>query len=432
MLTKALPVRAIGTRSRARLAHWLGVLVVGTAGAGARAQLIKNLEFNTPGALPSHDPDFRYFAAAGTAENSVFSVADGLLRQRLVGRHDNCAYDYGFGQAVSQGNLDPSRPLVMEARVKILQLSCPTIPGTFFQALNGATRYLVGFRQDGISINRGSGPPEFIACDVSQFHTYRIESPACNAEYRLYIDGVLQRVVDPVLTTANGFNLVAGEFDSDCEGDADWDYLRVTQAEVVPAVAFLASPQSLTLCPGEAAAFCAAPGGLGAFTYQWQIASPGEPLVWADLSDGNLVLAPGRERVVTGATSPMVQFGFGGADDAQDATVRLVRCVVSAFCGSSPSGVATFTIDTCAPSCRLDYNLDTVVNPDDLGDFITDYYTAPPVPGPGGFAIPCPGNEVPYDAGYKAAYTPDGAGQCIPPFPDNLGDFITDYYGVGC
>ena len=82
--------------------------------------------------------------------------------------------------------------------------------------------------------------------------------------------------------------------------------------------------------------------------------------------------------------------------------------------------------------CRLDYNTDGVVNPDDLGDFITDYFTVPPPTGPWGYAGPCPGNAAPYDMGYKAGYTPDGSGQCNPPFPDNLGDFITDYFGSVC
>ncbi|MFN0011241.1 MAG: hypothetical protein ACKVS8_06300 [Phycisphaerales bacterium] len=85
---------------------------------------------------------------------------------------------------------------------------------------------------------------------------------------------------------------------------------------------------------------------------------------------------------------------------------------------------------TCAPSaCTLDYNLDTVVNPDDLGDFITDYYTSPPIPGPEGYAIPCPANDPPYDQGYKAAFVIGGGGQCNEPFPDNLGDWITQYFG---
>ncbi|MFN0010962.1 MAG: FG-GAP repeat protein, partial [Phycisphaerales bacterium] len=101
---------------------------------------------------------------------------------------------------------------------------------------------------------------------------------------------------------------------------------------------------------------------------------------------------------------------------------------------SASAGAAyVFVLPLTPPSCPLDYNLDTVVNPDDLGDFITDYYTPGHIPGPGGFAIPCPENDPPFDAGYKAAYTPDLSGQCTEPFPDNLGDFITDYYASpGC
>ncbi len=84
-----------------------------------------------------------------------------------------------------------------------------------------------------------------------------------------------------------------------------------------------------------------------------------------------------------------------------------------------------------APACVLDYNQDTVLNPDDLGDFITDYFTSPPIPGPGGYAIACPDNDPPHDQGYRAAYVPDGSGQCNEPFPDNLGDYITAYF-AGC
>ncbi len=81
--------------------------------------------------------------------------------------------------------------------------------------------------------------------------------------------------------------------------------------------------------------------------------------------------------------------------------------------------------------CRIEYNGDGSVNPDDLGDFITDYFAEPAVLGPGGYAEPCPENESPYDAGFRAAYTVDGIAQCSPPFADNLGDYITDYF-AGC
>ncbi len=85
--------------------------------------------------------------------------------------------------------------------------------------------------------------------------------------------------------------------------------------------------------------------------------------------------------------------------------------------------------------CAIDYNFDGVVNPDDLGDFITDYFTFPPLAGPGGYAIACPENSPPYDLGYQAGFTFGGEGSCIEPNPDNLGDYITAYFLVqvfGC
>lgn len=97
----------------------------------------------------------------------------------------------------------------------------------------------------------------------------------------------------------------------------------------------------------------------------------------------------------------------------------------NSFSTPSPCGVP------CHPVCRLDYNNDQSINPDDIGDYITDYFTAPPIPGPGGYAILCPDNPAPYDQGYKAGYTADAQGSCGEPNPDNLGDWITDYF-VGC
>ncbi|MFN0012385.1 MAG: hypothetical protein ACKVS8_12165 [Phycisphaerales bacterium] len=92
---------------------------------------------------------------------------------------------------------------------------------------------------------------------------------------------------------------------------------------------------------------------------------------------------------------------------------------------------ATFTVTAPEEPCAVEYNNDGSLNPDDLGDFITDYYTLPHIPGPGGYAISCPGNPPPYDVGYKTGFTTDGSGQCNEPFPDNLGDYITAYY-QGC
>ncbi len=85
-----------------------------------------------------------------------------------------------------------------------------------------------------------------------------------------------------------------------------------------------------------------------------------------------------------------------------------------------------FVLRTGEP-CLLDYDGSNQINPDDLGDFINDYFTVPPVPGPGGFAVACPENAPPYDLGYKVAFT----GSCDEPMSDVLGDFITAYFD-GC
>ena len=58
---------------------------------------------------------------------------------------------------------------------------------------------------------------------------------------------------------------------------------------------------------------------------------------------------------------------------------------------------------TTPPTCPLDFNHDTVVNPDDLGDFITAYFDAPPDP--------------------RTEFNGDGVIN-----PDDLGDFITAYF----
>jgi hypothetical protein len=110
------------------------------------------------------------------------------------------------------------------------------------------------------------------------------------------------------------------------------------------------------------------------------------------------------------------------------------------------------------PTCPTDYNRDGFHNLDDLGDFITDYYTVPTIPGglqplaPQyntiwiGYGFPCPQAPdapapYPLDAyrakGYRVGFSPDGSNPCPlapnQPFPnlDNLGDFVTAYY-QGC
>ncbi len=109
--------------------------------------------------------------------------------------------------------------------------------------------------------------------------------------------------------------------------------------------------------------------------------------------------------------------------------------------------------------CNTDYNRDGFLNLDDLGDFITDFYTLPPIPGglqvdaptysdaAIGFTAVCafaPDAPAPFAAnayrvnGFRVAYSADGSNACPldpgQPFPnlDNLNDYITAYYGPEC
>ncbi len=102
---------------------------------------------------------------------------------------------------------------------------------------------------------------------------------------------------------------------------------------------------------------------------------------------------------------------------------------ISVINGAAGSGGWNFDLRfVVLPPCPVDYNNSYVLDPDDLGDFITDYFTDPALPGPGGFATPCPQNDPPYQQGYRCNYTTNGSPQCSEPYPDNLGDFITDYF----
>ncbi len=153
------------------------------------------------------------------------------------------------------------------------------------------------------------------------------------------------------------------------------------------------SPAAGVLCPGGDQAFTSAATGSGLLNYQWY-------RFGAALSGATAATHTVAWRSLPGTYSCRVSSPFGSAD-------------------------AFFIVSVNV----LDYSCDAVVNADDLGDFITDYYLEAAVAGPGGYAGACPGNEAPYDAGYAAAFTRDLSVQCTPPFADNLGDFITAYFG---
>lgn len=95
---------------------------------------------------------------------------------------------------------------------------------------------------------------------------------------------------------------------------------------------------------------------------------------------------------------------------------------------SGSSGLGQFTVTLLpTPACQAEYNGDGALNTDDISDYITDYFSVPPVAGPGGYALACPGAPSPYTiSGYKV----DINGDCVVN-TDDVSDYITAYF-TGC
>ncbi len=109
--------------------------------------------------------------------------------------------------------------------------------------------------------------------------------------------------------------------------------------------------------------------------------------------------------LVAGTTTKTINFlGFSSADGG------LYRLDSANACGLvSTSDVSWLP----RPPCPLDYNDDGSLNPDDLGDYITDYFSFSAMP------------ESPFPL--RLDFNFDGSLN-----PDDIGDYITAYYSAAC
>ena len=185
----------------------------------------------------------------------------------------------------------------------------------------------------------------------------------------------------------------------------------VVNAYAAPVFTQNPQPTNLQRHPGESAQFTAAATGVPTPAFQW-------------LRNGAPIFDDGR---ISGSST-----GTLTINPVSPADFGIYQLFASNIAGTATSEIATLVVSSAL--CTLDYNTDGSLNPDDLGDFITDYYTFPAIPGPGGYAVMCPEVPMPFCQGYKAAFTVDGSGQCFEPNSDNLGDFITGYFDLsnGC
>lgn len=97
----------------------------------------------------------------------------------------------------------------------------------------------------------------------------------------------------------------------------------------------------------------------------------------------------------------------------------------SATCTLIPDSLWMGPNTPCERCCRADFTRDGALNDDDLGAFIAAYFEA--FPGPGGYAVPCPTADPPYNTlGIRADMIADCSLN-----DDDLSDYITGYF-LGC
>ena len=220
-----MPSRTNRTIKRVLGGALLTLLVTTTT---AYATVIKNLEFNVDGVLPSSEPDVELFNNSGLLESNMYSVSAGLLQQRTFGIGTGNVSYQSPNVGLSLGNLDPAQTLTIEARLSVLAIEGAT--GAYFQAFNGIHRYQVSFSSGAVSLfNSANTYVSFPILDLAAFHVYRLESPGNSSTMSLYVDNVLALTASAPGHTLNGFGFGDGITASGNNANVDWDYLRVSQ-----------------------------------------------------------------------------------------------------------------------------------------------------------------------------------------------------------
>lgn len=182
---------------------------------------VKRLDFDTPGVLPSSDPDVSYSTTWSIPETSVFSVTGGVLNQDTTGLTGNASYVSYLNQ------LDTTLSLSLETEIDFLSISGSA--GAYFQAFDGSFRYSMFFTDSGVGVATSSGNQTFPLTTIGQ-HVYRLESVANSSETSLFYDGNFVGTWNAApYTGLNGWGFGDGSSPSGNWAQAGWNYVEVQQ-----------------------------------------------------------------------------------------------------------------------------------------------------------------------------------------------------------
>ena len=139
----------------------------------------------------------------------------------------------------TDGQVDPTKSLLIEARIKIDEISSEDSGigghGAYIQCSDGQNEYGIYFMEKGLNI-RVEGDDQFLNLnfDHRDFHVYQIYSPANSNRQYLFIDGELRLSGNTRDRKFNTFSFGDGFTPQGNAANAMWDYLRVTQGVDFP------------------------------------------------------------------------------------------------------------------------------------------------------------------------------------------------------
>jgi hypothetical protein len=138
--------------------------------------------------------------------------------------------------------------------------------------------------------------------------------------------------------------------------------LRELSLGTRPCIEVCDQPDPALACPTGTAEFTVGAGGIGPFSYAWQVEDLGFPGGWRDLTDGPLTIDSLYYADVSGSASGTLQVQLVSPD-----TSRRFRAVATGSCGSATSEPATLRI------CLGDFNCDNAIDGDDVIGFFASW-----------------------------------------------------------
>jgi hypothetical protein len=171
--------------------------------------------------------------SGSVAEASAYAVSSGLLLQDTT----PFGSDHAFYQVAAI--YEPLFAATLEWRARRIEGSDLATEIAVFSPMKSVDLFL---SNDGVRLHTGGADfPLILAMDTGVFHTYRLEIAAADSSFSLYVDDVLSYSGTAIGSGQD--RLVWGDSTSSGgNAQAEWDYIRFTNAVPEPSGFLLVAP----------------------------------------------------------------------------------------------------------------------------------------------------------------------------------------------